>query len=531
VDETNFLAKYDDLTEENKVALFDIQDQILKRMDKMSKDEAAKTLENLESKYPTKIQSLRREFMGYKSQLQNFYRRTKIEQLYLSQPPEETKEEEEEELVEEKTDRTVEVDNEPFKIMNADNLTEKNRKKFDEFERKTRVEVQQMEILDVSDSIKRLRDRHPNKMGMMQRIYRDPETILYNYLVKDYLEDLFLSQEEEKEQETFSLDEMKAPNDELFVGKITDLNKDNFAVYNNYVNGLKDTIKSLTPEEIDAKMEEIKTKYPNNYELVKFFTTPTTQLRRFMQMQALNNLYTEQYRQVSRWGTDNPRIVERQEELTKKQKPELIAILTSYGIKGISNKNKEKLVERIIRYEEEENLSSTKTTGLGLKGLKGLKRRKIVGRGSSDDSETRKEFNGKFIDLRKLKDNILTIKYVKTGAYIPNVKSQHVSEDTKEVINDLINEKFDNRLFQKLPDTDRRLVKRVIKAFKLTVDDKDVSEEEHRKQYDIILGQFKSGNTSPLIKNKLRQYVVESMETGALTRREAWQILFELANA
>jgi hypothetical protein len=130
-----------------------------------------------------------------------------------------------------------------------------------------------------------------------------------------------------------------------------------------------------------------------------------------------------------------------------------------------------------------------------------------------------------------LKENILAIKYVKTGAYIPNVKSQHVSEDTKEVINDLINEKFDNRLFQKLPDTDRRLVKRVIKAFKLTVDDKDVSEEEHRKQYDIILGQFKAGNTSPLIKNKLKQYVVESMETGALTRREAWQILFELANA
>jgi hypothetical protein len=54
---------------------------------------------------------------------------------------------------------------------------------------------------------------------------------------------------------------------------------------------------------------------------------------------------------------------------------------------------------------------------------------------------------------------------------------------------------------------------------------------EYKKQYEILLGQFKSGNTSPLIKNKLKQYVVESMETGALTRREAWQILFELANA
>jgi hypothetical protein len=247
-----------------------------------------------------------------------------------------------------------------------------------------------------------------------------------------------------------------------------------------------------------------------------------------MEMQVLDNLSKEQYKQYSRWWADNPRIVKRQEELTKISKTELVAILTSYGKKGISNLNKEKLVDRILRYEEEENLYSTKTTGLGLKGLK---RRKIVGRGSSDDSETRKEFNGKFIDLRKLKENILTIKYVKTGAYIPNVKSQHVSDDTKEVINDLLNEKFDNRLFQKLPDTDRRLVKRVIKAFKLTVDDKDVSEEEYKKQYNVVLGQFRAGNNSNLIKNKLRQYVVESMETGSLTRREAWQLLFELANA
>ena len=68
-----------------------------------------------------------------------------------------------------------------------------------------------------------------------------------------------------------------------------------------------------------------------------------------------------------------------------------------------------------------------------------------------------------------MKENILTIKYVKTRAHIPTVKAQHISDDTKEVINDLINDKFGNHLFQKLTDTDRRLVKRVIKAFKLTV--------------------------------------------------------------
>ena len=130
-----------------------------------------------------------------------------------------------------------------------------------------------------------------------------------------------------------------------------------------------------------------------------------------------------------------------------------------------------------------------------------------------------------------MKENILTIKYVKTGGYVPTVKSQHISNDTKEVILDLINNKFDNRLFDKLPEVDKRLIKRVIKVFSLDIDVKDMSVEEYRKQFDVLLGQFKAGNNSPLIKNKLKEYVIESLESGFLTRRESWQILFELSNA
>ena len=170
-------------------------------------------------------------------------------------------------------------------------------------------------------------------------------------------------------------------------------------------------------------------------------------------------------------------------------------------------------------------------------GLKKQNRRRIVGRGASDEEPeteldvTRKEFNGKFIDLRKLKENILNIKYCKTNAYVPTVKAQHISNDVKEVITDLISDKFDNRLFEKLPEGDRRLVKRVIKAFSLDINIKDMTEDEYRKQFDVVLGQFQAGNNSPLIKNKLKQYVIESMESGFLTRRESWNILFELSNA
>ena len=130
-----------------------------------------------------------------------------------------------------------------------------------------------------------------------------------------------------------------------------------------------------------------------------------------------------------------------------------------------------------------------------------------------------------------MKDNILTIKYSKTNAYVPTVKAQHISNDVKEVITDLISDKFDNRLFEKLPEGDRRLVKRVIKAFSLDVGLKDNTEEEYRRQFEVVLGEFQAGNNSPLIKNKLKQFVIESLESGFITRRQSWQILFELSNA
>ena len=63
------------------------------------------------------------------------------------------------------------------------------------------------------------------------------------------------------------------------------------------------------------------------------------------------------------------------------------------------------------------------------------------------------------------------------------MKAQHISNDVKEVITDLIYDRFDKRLFEKLPEGDRRLVKRVIKAFSLNIDIKDVTEDEYRRQF------------------------------------------------
>jgi len=211
---------------------------------------------------------------------------------------------------------------------------------------------------------------------------------------------------------------------------------------------------------------------------------------------------------------------------------QLRAIAKAESTKLTGLKRKDDIIKKIVeaRYNSDADTILEKYKG------KGLKNRIIFGKGYGSDEEkplrknavSKKIINGKFIDLNKLKNNILTVRYVKTGGFIPTVKTQHISSDVKSVIEDIINDKFEKRLFEKLQPNEKRLVKRLVGALKVDIDVNTKEDDEYRKQFEIVLGEFQAGNTSPAIKYKLKQYVAESMQSGMITRREAWQLLYEL---
>ena len=177
-----------------------------------------------------------------------------------------------------------------------------------------------------------------------------------------------------------------------------------------------------------------------------------------------------------------------------------------------------------------------KNEGFSIVGT-GFRKKKFFGKGAEAEPAERKStitkkiINGKYIDLGKLKNNVICIRYVKTGTLIPTVKVQNISSNVKEVVEDIINDKFDKRLYEKLAINDKRLIKRIADAFKLDIDTNDHTDEEYQRQFEIVIGEWRAGNTSPAIKSKLKQYVTESLESGKIPRREAFNLLFELANS
>jgi len=168
-------------------------------------------------------------------------------------------------------------------------------------------------------------------------------------------------------------------------------------------------------------------------------------------------------------------------------------------------------------------------------GIRKIARRVIRGRGYTKNQHATKKprrhyINEKFyVDLNKLDDGILVLKYASNDSSVPHLKTQQIGEKTKEIIEDILNDKFDERIYKLLTIEDKRIVRRFIKSTKLDIDLNDESEKEFQRQFEIVRGEFNSGNNSPQIKAALKQYVIEALRENKIARNEAYLLLYELS--
>ena len=158
----------------------------------------------------------------------------------------------------------------------------------------------------------------------------------------------------------------------------------------------------------------------------------------------------------------------------------------------------------------------------------------IYGRGYnlSEKSKKNRHYlndNKFYIELHKLKENVLSVKYSSTDAHLTTVKVQNISDDIKNIIEDVLKNKYNERLYRQLNPNDKRVFKRFIKGIKLDISLDDDLDKQFHKDYQILKGQFESGNTSPEIKNALKRYVIEGLAENRINKNEAHFLLYQLS--
>ena len=170
------------------------------------------------------------------------------------------------------------------------------------------------------------------------------------------------------------------------------------------------------------------------------------------------------------------------------------------------------------------------TEGSGLRRMK-----RIVGRGKAHFESTlskRKYISDEkfYIDTNKLNDNILSVKYAKTEANIPSLRTQSISTDLKELIQDAIEGKYDNRIFKKLTETDKRVFKRFCSVCKINdIEIDDPNDKLFQQRFEILKSEWLSGNSSPQNKQELKRVILEAYASNKIPRNEAMLLLFEIS--
>jgi hypothetical protein len=211
--------------------------------------------------------------------------------------------------------------------------------------------------------------------------------------------------------------------------------------------------------------------------------------------------------------------------VSKKTSKELSNYISTLIEGDIPKKFKKPHLENIaikLKYKDELNFE------MGIKEGSGM-RRKIEGRGLSNPDKVELN-NGKFIlDMQKLRRNILSVTYQSCRASIQSLKRENISNDVKNIITDIVQDKYNANLFNKMKPDDQRIVSTFVRTMKIEKIDMREFDEAYQKNYEILLGQVNSGQNNPIVKRELKEYILRAISEGLIPKSQGYNKLFELS--
>ena len=142
---------------------------------------------------------------------------------------------------------------------------------------------------------------------------------------------------------------------------------------------------------------------------------------------------------------------------------------------------------------------------------------------------TEKQINKKyFIDMNKLNNNVLELRYAK-NRHLTGIKTQIIGSGVKNIIGNIIdNDTMDEKEYHTLTDNEQHLIRTILNMLEKShlIKNKD---QDFNEKFQILLGSYNSGNNSEILKNQLRQYIIHAMKLNLIPRNTGNAMLLELS--
>jgi hypothetical protein len=146
--------------------------------------------------------------------------------------------------------------------------------------------------------------------------------------------------------------------------------------------------------------------------------------------------------------------------------------------------------------------------------------------------------NNKYaIDTKKLKKNILDLKYVKNANHVATFQPIEISDKLRYIIDNIIKDFYNvqNEDFNNLNTTEKRILKRLFTF--LNIQNNTLNESSYNDKYDSIqhnfevaYGSFLAGNDNKELINELIQYVKLALHENNISKKDGYEILKKLNN-
>lgn len=130
-----------------------------------------------------------------------------------------------------------------------------------------------------------------------------------------------------------------------------------------------------------------------------------------------------------------------------------------------------------------------------------------------------------YLDKNKLNNGILEIRYVSNKHLL--MQPLVMNKKFKKCFNQLMDYgQLDMKDFNLLSQTEKELIRKLVKVFNLDVAIDDDS--SFASNFELLKGEYKAGNDSVELKNKLKEYIMHAMNTNQISKNVAKNLLIEI---